>query len=83
MTVRRMSNEAAEADEEGWKKLQKNSSETEPAEVPLQPGPVSGRGPLNEETERNSYAGARGHSPRSFSTSRYMVRASFTAGMPA
>ena len=47
MTVRRMSNEATEADEEGWKKLQKNSSEAEPAEVPLQPGPVSGRGPLN------------------------------------
>ncbi len=83
MTVRRMSNEAAEADEEGWKKMQKNSSEMEPGEVPLQPGPVPGRGALNEETERNPYAGASGHSPRSFSTSRYMARASFTAGMPA
>ena len=60
-----------------------DSSEAEPAEVPLQPGPVPGRGPLNEEMKRNPYAGARGHSPRSFSTSRYMVRASFTAGMPA
>jgi len=83
MMVRGMSNDAAEADEEGWKRLQKRRSEAEPAEAPLQPGAVPGRGPLNEETERNPYAGARGHSPRSFSTSRYMVRASFTAGMPA